>query len=247
MLFILVLILGCNKEIGAENDQTLSSKKIKTYSKEIKATLNNWITLLNESKYREFIREFKTPYEVGLLRESGDFDDLIDDLKFSGLNEFIMQLEDLLKEDLIINPDYVSFEKSDMKLCKIDGKWYQYFDINLVESVKKRQSNRQSIIADLNNLAASALAFYKTPATNNGGGQSWSSNIDNVGNWLGYGYNSTTKSLSTNNGSFIISINRDILTIVGIGNEIGNDEINNIKATISVTGKTSRVKTTINN
>lgn len=108
-------------------------------------------------------------------------------------------------------------------------------------------SNRQAVVGDLNNLAASALAFYKTPTTHGGGGNSWSADVDNVGNWLGYSYSTSTNTLSTGNGSYVLSVSGDVLTIVGTGNETGNDGSTDVQATITVTGATSAIATTINN
>ncbi len=108
-------------------------------------------------------------------------------------------------------------------------------------------SNRQAVIGDLNNLAASALAFYKTPATHGGGGNSWTTEVDNVGSWLGYSYDTSSNTLTTGNGSFALSVNGDVLTIVGTGSETGNDGSTNVQATITVTGATSAVATTVNN
>jgi len=108
-------------------------------------------------------------------------------------------------------------------------------------------SNRQAVIGDLNNLAASALAFYKTPATHGGGGNSWSSDVDNVGKWLGYSYNTANNTLSTGNGTYVLSASGDVLTIVGTGTETGNDGSTNVKATITITGSTSSISTTVNN
>ncbi|MFC1898063.1 hypothetical protein ACFLYJ_00665 [Candidatus Cloacimonadota bacterium] len=108
-------------------------------------------------------------------------------------------------------------------------------------------SNRQAVVGDLNNLAASALAFYKTPATHGGGGNDWTTEVDNVGSWLGYGYSASTNTLTTGNGSYVLSVSSDVLTIVGTGNEQGNDGSTDVMATITVTGATSAIATTINN
>ena len=96
-------------------------------------------------------------------------------------------------------------------------------------------SNRSAIVGDLNNLASSALAYYKTPTSHGGGNQSWNS-IDDIGQWLGYGYNSSTNQLNTSNGSFLLSVNRDILTIVG------KDNSNNKIATMTITGATQNIE-----
>ncbi len=108
-------------------------------------------------------------------------------------------------------------------------------------------ANRQAMIGDMNNFAASALAYYKTPATHGGGGNSWTSEVDNVGTWLGYDYDTSTNTLSTDNGSYALSIASDVLTITGTGNEIGNDGSNEVGATMTITGSTSSISTSITN
>lgn len=108
-------------------------------------------------------------------------------------------------------------------------------------------ANRQAMIGDMNNFAASALAYYKTPATHGGGGNSWTSEVDNVGTWLGYDYDSSTNTLSTDNGSYALSVASDVLTITGTGNEIGNDGSNEVSATMTITGSTSAISTSISN
>ena len=108
-------------------------------------------------------------------------------------------------------------------------------------------SNRQAIVGDMNNLASSALAFYKTPTTHGGGGGSWTAEIDNVGTWLGYDYDTGTNACSTGNGAFTLSLAGDVVTIIGVGNELGNDGSTNVQATMTVTGATSAISTTIDN
>jgi hypothetical protein len=105
-------------------------------------------------------------------------------------------------------------------------------------------SNRQALVGDMNNLAASSLAFYKTPLTHGGGGNGWVSAAA-LGTWLGYDWNGT--SCSTGNGTFTITVAGDVVTIAGLGNEIGNNGSTNVAATMLVTGATSGIVTTINN
>jgi len=114
-------------------------------------------------------------------------------------------------------------------------------------AVQASNSNRIVLEADLNNLAASAHAFYKTPATHSGGGNSWSSNVDNVGVWLDYDYNTSTNTLTTENGSFHLYVNQETLTIKGTGLKIGNDSTNAVQVTIEITGPYMDISTTINN
>jgi len=246
ILFLMILLISCSKESKGEDDQILSSKKIKVYTTEIKNTIRNWITLLDSAKYREFICEYHTPYVVKLLRETKSFDDTIEDLRSYGLNEFIMSLEDLLQEEPIINQNIITFNNSDIKLCKKKGKWYHYFDVDSYK-IKKQQLNRQALIEDLNAFEEQTYSFYIIPTTYDGGGDSWTSNVDNIYAWLDPEYNSAIKKLSTINGSFTLSINGDFLTIVGLGTEIGNDGSNNVEVTMTIEGTTSDIKTTINN
>ena len=116
-------------------------------------------------------------------------------------------------------------------------------------------SNRSAIVGDMNNLASSALAFYKTPASHGGGAQSWGSDIDEVGMWLGYGYDATADSLGTGNGGYFISVSSDDVTIIGVGTSSGNDtsfnnegvETGNVQATMVIDGSAETFTMTLNN
>ena len=105
-------------------------------------------------------------------------------------------------------------------------------------------SNRQAIVGDMNNFAASALSFYKTPLTHGGGGNGWISAGD-VGTWIGYDWDGTD--LETGNGTFVLTVSGDVVTIVGTGNEVGSNGSTNVQATMTVTGATSAITMTINN
>ena len=114
-------------------------------------------------------------------------------------------------------------------------------------AVQASNSNRMALEADLNNLASSSLAFYLTPSTHGGGNRSWSTDVDNLGEWLGYGYNTSTNTLTTGNGSYCLSLYGDNLYIEGTGLKIGNDGINAVQVTIEITGPYEDISTTINN
>jgi hypothetical protein len=107
-------------------------------------------------------------------------------------------------------------------------------------------SNRQAIMGDMNNLASSALAFYKTPTTHGGGGNAWTGGVDAVGQWLGYDYVSGT-GCRTGNGIFALAISVDVLTITGVGTEVGNNGSANVSGTLAITGATSGLVATIVN
>ena len=108
-------------------------------------------------------------------------------------------------------------------------------------------SNRQAVMSDMNNLASSALAYYKTPLSHGGGQASWGSDIDLLGQWLGYDYDTGTNTCTTGNGEFVISVASDVLTITGIGSEIGNNGSDEVGGYLEVTGATSTVVATITN
>ncbi len=108
-------------------------------------------------------------------------------------------------------------------------------------------ANKQAIISDMNYFAARALVFYKRPTTHGGGGNSWTSDVDNLGMWLGFEYDDSNDELSNENGSYTLSVNDDVLTITGIGTKKGNDSSTSVKATLQLTGSTSNVNTTIVN
>ena len=105
-------------------------------------------------------------------------------------------------------------------------------------------SNRQAIVGDMNNQASSALAFYKTPLTHGGGAGSFIS-ANAVGTWIGYDWDGTI--LTTGNGTFTLAVSGDVLTIAGTGTEIGSNGSTNVQATMTVTGATSAIVTTVNN
>ena len=106
-------------------------------------------------------------------------------------------------------------------------------------------SNRQAIVGDMNNQASSALAYYKTPLTHGGGAGSFIS-ADAVGTWIGYDWNGTY--CTTGNGQFTITfVDYDNITIVGLGTEVGSNGSTNVSATMTITGSTSAITTSILN
>ena len=107
-------------------------------------------------------------------------------------------------------------------------------------------SNRQAVMSDMNNLASSCFAFYKTPASHGGAGSAGWVVLDDLGNWLGYEWDGAA--CTTGNGVFTITItDSDHMTIVGVGTEIGNDGSDNVQGTVVLTGSTSNVAATIDN
>ena len=108
-----------------------------------------------------------------------------------------------------------------------------------------RSINRQAIISEMNIYAGVANAFYKTPASLGGGGRSW--DVDRLGYWLGFNYEPTTNTTSSNNGIYTFSSNGDALTIIGVGTETGNNNSTNVQATMTIQGVNCQIVTVINN
>ena len=105
--------------------------------------------------------------------------------------------------------------------------------------------NRKSVISDMNLFAGVANAYYMTPLIMGGGDRSW--NVDKMGMWLGYNYDAINNTASTANGTYVFSSYGDELTIIGVGNEIGNDGVEFVKATLRYIGRNNEIVTTINN
>ncbi len=104
--------------------------------------------------------------------------------------------------------------------------------INLA-STSAQSANRDAVIADLNNIGAFAQQYYRKPTTMGGGGNSFT------------GWTIPPRLVTTANGTFTATVGATVVTIVGTGNEIGNDKTNKVKATAVVTP--TGITVTINN
>ena len=133
------------------------------------------------------------------------------------------------------------------------------------------KSNRNAIIADLNQIAASALAYYRAPSSMGGGGGHWipftngevdKSKGDQLGKWLSfpdYTESSSGDYFTTPNGVFwmnLTSWTSDVLIIVGSGYETGKDpnyssagngETGCVEVRMTVTGQTKEINLEIKN
>lgn len=107
------------------------------------------------------------------------------------------------------------------------------------------RNNRLAIIDDMNIFAGVAMTYYKTPVDMGGGNRTW--NVDDMGPWFGYNYDAANDSMSNSNGTFVLSSDGDVLTIVGSGNEIGTNGSTNVEVVLTLTGDTSEIITTVNN
>jgi len=110
---------------------------------------------------------------------------------------------------------------------------------------QSENADRQAVISELDILATVSLTVYKIHKMYGGSGGVW--DLDDIGHWLGGGYDFNADSLHNDVGDFGFSSEGDILTIVGLGSETGNDDINPVQATTLVTGKTRAIDTTIDN
>jgi Tfp pilus assembly protein PilE len=104
--------------------------------------------------------------------------------------------------------------------------------INLA-STNAQSANRDAVIADLNNIGAFAQQYYRKPTTMGGGGNSFT------------GWTIPPNLTKTGNGTYTATVGATVVTIVGTGNEKGNDGTNKVKATAVVTP--TGITVTVNN
>jgi Tfp pilus assembly protein PilE len=104
-----------------------------------------------------------------------------------------------------------------------------------VFTASSSQSNRDAVIADLTNLASMAQQYYRKPTALGGGNQAFT------------GWTIPTNLATTGNGTYPApTVSANSVTIVGTGNQLGNDGATNVKVTMIV-GPNSITSTTINN
>lgn len=95
-------------------------------------------------------------------------------------------------------------------------------------------SNRDAVVSDLVNLGSMAQSYYRKAASLSGGGNTFT------------GWTIPTQFASTGNGTYTSTAAALSVTIVGTGNQIGNDGTNPVKVTMIV-GPNSITSTVINN
>lgn len=103
-----------------------------------------------------------------------------------------------------------------------------------VFTASSTQANRDAVIADMTNLASLAQQFYRKPQALGGGGNAFTG-------WTVPGQLDTT-----GNGIYTATVTASSVTIVGTGNEKGNNGTTNVQATMIV-GPNAITSTTINN
>lgn len=106
-------------------------------------------------------------------------------------------------------------------------------------------SNKSALAADAQFYGTMVIQYYKTPLSLGGAGNDLMRNgIDvteasnNVGSFIGWGtdnvyYNNEDNEVVNQNGKFILNvIDKDTVTITGIGNEVRNDKSPMVISTI---------------
>lgn len=91
-----------------------------------------------------------------------------------------------------------------------------------VFTASSTQANRDAVIADMTNLASLAQQFYRKPEALGGGGNTFTG-------WTVPGTLDTT-----GNGTYTATVAAQSVTLVGIGNETGNDGTSPVQATMVV-------------
>ncbi|MCD4797268.1 MAG: hypothetical protein K8R49_08910 [Candidatus Cloacimonetes bacterium] len=114
-------------------------------------------------------------------------------------------------------------------------------------NAKSVSSNRQSIIGEMNTFANSAFSFYRTPTEQGGGGNSWGSDVDDIGVWMGYRYDKPTDTITMDDGTFFLSISGTSLTILGTGTEIGTNGSSNVQVQLVADASDFSISTIVTN
>ncbi len=102
-----------------------------------------------------------------------------------------------------------------------------------VFTASSSNANRDAVVSDLTNLASNAQQFYRKPTALGGGGNTFT------------GWTIPTNLTSTPNGSYTATVAAQSVTLVGLGNEIGNDGTDSVQVTMTVTP--TKVTTAIDN
>lgn len=113
-----------------------------------------------------------------------------------------------------------------------------------VFTASSQNANRDAVISDLTTLAAMSQQYYRKPIAMGGGGNSFDEGTNDQGE---AGWDVPLSLDSTANGTYVTTaVGADQLTIVGTGNEIGNDGSTAVEVTM-VVGRNQINTTTIGN
>lgn len=91
-----------------------------------------------------------------------------------------------------------------------------------VFTASSTSSNRDSVISDLTNLASMSQTYYRKPTALAGGNNTFT------------GWAIPTQLATTGNGAYTATVAAQSVTLVGTGNQTGNDGTNPVKVTMVV-------------
>ena len=103
-----------------------------------------------------------------------------------------------------------------------------------VFTASSSQANRDAVISDLTNLASLGQQYYRKPTALGGGGNTFT------------GWTVPATLDTTGNGVYTATVAAQTVTIVGAGNEKGNNGTGNVQVTM-VVGPDQITSTTIDN
>lgn len=101
-----------------------------------------------------------------------------------------------------------------------------------VFTASSSQANRDAVIADLTTIASMAQQYYRKPTALGGGGNTFTG-------WTmpalsTTAADNTATATKTANGGYSATVTATSITLVGTGNEKGNDGTNPVKVTMTV-------------
>lgn len=102
-----------------------------------------------------------------------------------------------------------------------------------IATTSAQGSNRDAVIADLNTIGNYAQQYYRKPSSMGGGNNTFT------------GWTIPPAIDTTGNGTFATTVAAQTVTLVGTGNETGNDGSTKVKATATITP--TNITVTINN
>jgi hypothetical protein len=110
-----------------------------------------------------------------------------------------------------------------------------------VFTASSSQANRDAVIADLTNLASMAQQYYRKPQALGGGGNTFTGTGTGAVAWA-----VPTAIDTTGNGVYTATVAAQSVTLVGTGNENGNNGTGKVQVTMIV-GPDKITSTTIDN
>ncbi|MCL6098377.1 MAG: hypothetical protein M1391_07375 [Bacteroidetes bacterium] len=103
-----------------------------------------------------------------------------------------------------------------------------------VFTASSTSSNRDAVISDLTNLASMAQTYYRKPTALGGGNNTFT------------GWTVPAQLDTTGNGTYSATVAAQAVTLVGTGNQTGNNGTSNVQVTM-VVGPNTITSTTVNN